>query len=55
MGLVNGEEQGQPQKSEEQQENNVDEGERLWLDLYHKKELDSCRRWRNLGVLKICG
>ncbi|KAK5603323.1 hypothetical protein CRENBAI_010018 [Crenichthys baileyi] len=53
--LVDGAEQGRPQTSEEQQEKNVHEWRRLQRALYSRKKRDTCQRWRNLGVLTICG
>uniref|UniRef100_A0A3Q2PWQ7 Outer dynein arm docking complex subunit 2 n=1 Tax=Fundulus heteroclitus TaxID=8078 RepID=A0A3Q2PWQ7_FUNHE len=53
--VFDGEERGRAQKSEKQQENIVHQWERLQRALYGRKKCDTCQRWRNLGVLTICG
>ncbi|XP_028289055.1 armadillo repeat-containing protein 4 [Parambassis ranga] len=55
---VDGEEQGQPQRSYEQQEKNVHEKARQQHALNKaggKKKYEPCQRWKNLGLLSACG
>ncbi|KAM6971372.1 outer dynein arm-docking complex subunit 2 isoform 1-T2 [Tautogolabrus adspersus] len=54
---VDAEEQGQPQRSYEQQEKNVHEKGRQHAPYKAggKKKYEPCPRWRNLGLISPCG
>uniref|UniRef100_A0A7N6FBK2 Armadillo repeat containing 4 n=1 Tax=Anabas testudineus TaxID=64144 RepID=A0A7N6FBK2_ANATE len=55
---VDAEEQGQPQRSYEQQENNVDNKARqqhMPIEADGEKTYEPCPRWKNLVLLSLCG